>query len=480
MLGGIGLYLEKIYINGEWMTTEDTIEVFNPATKEKIGVVPNGGEKEAELAVSAAYAAFPSWSKLTAAERSKYLMKWSYLIEENLHALAEVMTNEQGKPLQEARGEIAYANDYIIWYAEEAKRIYGETIPATHPNKRIFVQKQPIGVVAAITPWNFPAAMITRKIAPALAAGCTTVLKPSEETPLTALKLVELAEQAGIPKGVINIVTGDAPTIANVWQKDRRVRKITFTGSTEVGKILMRGAAETVKKVSLELGGHAPFIVTANADLDKAVDGAIASKYRNAGQTCVCTNRIYADKSIVKEFTQKFAEKVSQLKVGNGLDDGVVIGPLINQEAMEKVNNHIEDAIQKGGTVYVGGHPLKDGKGYFFEPTVIVNATDEMFCMYEETFGPLAPITTFDTIEEVIARANNTPYGLAAYVFTENIKEAIQIAESLEYGIIGLNDGAPSAAQAPFGGFKESGLGREGSHFGIEDYLEIKYISLGL
>ncbi|KQL53900.1 succinate-semialdehyde dehydrogenase [Heyndrickxia shackletonii] len=474
------MYIEKMYINGEWLTSADTIEVFNPATKEKIGVVPNGGQREAELAVSAAFSALPSWSKRTAAERSKYLMKWSQLIDENLNTLAEIMTNEQGKPLHEAKGEITYANDYIVWYAEEAKRIYGETIPASHPNKRIFVQKQPIGVVAAITPWNFPAAMITRKIAPAIAAGCTTVLKPSEETPFTALKLVELAEQAGIPKGVINIITGDAPTIANVWQSDRRVRKLTFTGSTEVGKILMRGAAETVKKVSLELGGHAPFIVTANADIEKAVDGAIASKFRNAGQTCVCTNRIYVDKSIVKEFTQKFTEKVSCLKVGNGLDEGVVIGPLINQEAMDKVNNHIEDAIQKGGTVYVGGNPLKELDGYFFEPTVITDATDDMFCMYEETFGPLAPITTFDTIEEVVERANNTPYGLAAYVFTENIKEAIQIAESLEYGIIGLNDGTPSAAQAPFGGFKESGLGREGSHFGIEDYLEIKYISLGL
>jgi len=300
------MYIEKMYINGEWLAANDTIEVHNPATKEKIGVVPNGGEKEAELAVSAAYAAFQSWSKLTAAERSKFLMKWSQLIEENLDVLAEIMTNEQGKPLQEARGEITYANDYIVWFAEEAKRIYGETIPASHPNKRILVKKQPIGVVAAITPWNFPAAMITRKIAPALAAGCTTVLKPSEETPYTALKLVQLAEEAGIPKGVINIITGDAPAIANVWQKDTRVRKLTFTGSTEVGKILMRGAAETVKKISLELGGHAPFIVTANADLDKAVDGAVASKFRNAGQTCVCTNRIYVDKSIEKEFTSKF------------------------------------------------------------------------------------------------------------------------------------------------------------------------------
>lgn len=474
------MYIEKMYINGEWLAAEDTIEVFNPATKEKIGVVPNGGEKEAEMAVSAAYEAFKKWSKLTAAERSKYLMKWSQLIDENLNILAEIMTKEQGKPLQEARGEITYANDYIVWYAEEAKRIYGETIPASHPNKRILVQKQPIGVVAAITPWNFPAAMITRKIAPALAAGCTTVLKPSEETPFTALKLVELADQAGIPTGVINIVTGDAPTIANVWQKDRRVRKLTFTGSTEVGKILMRGAAETVKKISLELGGHAPFIVTVNADLDKAVDGAIASKFRNAGQTCVCTNRIYVDKRIEKEFTSKFAEKVSTLKVGNGMQDRVVIGPLINQEAMDKVKKHIDDAIQKGGTVYVGGNPIDETEGYFFEPTVIANAKDDMFCMYEETFGPLAPIASFDTVEEAIERANNTPYGLAAYVFTENMKEAVQIAESLEYGIIGLNDGAPSAAQAPFGGFKESGLGREGSHFGIEDYLEIKYISLGL
>ncbi|MBS4173072.1 NAD-dependent succinate-semialdehyde dehydrogenase [Bacillus sp. FJAT-49736] len=474
------MLIEKMYINGEWLTTDDVIDVYNPATKEKIGAVPNGGEREAELAVTAAYAALPRWSKLTAAERSKLLMKWSYLIEENLHILAETMTTEQGKPLHEARGEITYANDYIVWYAEEGKRIYGETIPASHPNKRIFVQKQPIGVVAAITPWNFPAAMITRKIAPALAAGCTTVLKPSEETPFTALKLVQLAEQAGIPKGVINVVTGDAPTIASVWQKDSRVRKITFTGSTEVGKILMRGAADTVKKVSLELGGHAPFIVTENADLDKAVAGAAASKFRNAGQTCVCTNRIYVDKKIAKVFSAKFADKVASLKVGNGLNDQVDIGPLINQEAADKVKRHIDDAIQKGGSLLVGGKQLSETDGFFFEPTVIENATDDMYCMTEETFGPLAPIATFETIEEVIKRANNTPYGLAAYVFTENIKEAVEIAEGLEYGIIGLNDGAPSAAQAPFGGFKESGLGREGSRFGIEDYLEIKYISLSL
>jgi succinate-semialdehyde dehydrogenase / glutarate-semialdehyde dehydrogenase len=474
------VYLEKMYINGQWVSTKETIEVFNPATKEKIGVIPNGGTKEAEMAVSAASAALPIWSKMTAAERNKLLMKWSYLIDENLNELAEIMTNEQGKPLHEARGEITYANDYIIWYAEEGKRIYGETIPSSYPNKRLFVQKQPIGVIAAITPWNFPAAMITRKIAPALAAGCTSVLKPSEETPFTALKLVKLAEEAGIPKGVINIVTGDAETIAGVWQKDDRVRKLTFTGSTEVGKILMRGAAETVKKLSLELGGHAPFIVTANADIDKAVEGAVASKFRNAGQTCVCTNRIYVQEPILKEFTEKFAKRVSALKVGIGLNDHVDIGPLINEEAIEKVNNHVKDAIQKGGTVLLGGHPITELDGYFFEPTVIANATDDMFCMFEETFGPLAPISSFKTIDEVLQRANNSPYGLAAYVFTENIKEAVRVTEGLEYGIIGLNDGSPSAAQAPFGGFKESGLGREGSHFGIEDYLEIKYISLGL
>ncbi|KOO37122.1 NAD-dependent succinate-semialdehyde dehydrogenase [Priestia koreensis] len=474
------MFLNKMLINGEWISTEKTMDVTNPATEEKIGSIPNGGAKEAQMAVDAASEAFTTWSKRTAEDRGRLLMKWFQLIEENIDELAEIMTTEQGKSLKEARGEIAYSNSFISWFAEEGKRIYGETIPASSPNKRLFVQKQPIGVVAAITPWNFPAAMITRKLAPALAAGCTVVLKPSEETPFTALRLAQLAEEAGIPKGVVNVVTGEAAPISEVWQNDGRVRKLTFTGSTRVGKILMSGASETVKKLSLELGGHAPLIITKRADMEKAVEQAVASKFRNGGQTCVCTNRIFVEESVAEEFTTKFTAKVAELRVGNGLDESTDIGPLINKSAVDKVKAQIEDAVQKGGEILTGGHALTDQKGFFIEPTVIKNATDDMLCMYEETFGPLAPITTFTDVDDAIRRANNSPYGLAAYVFTEDIKEAIHIVEALEYGIIGLNDGGPSAAQAPFGGFKESGLGREGSRHGIEDFLEMKYISLGL
>ncbi|MDP4163208.1 MAG: NAD-dependent succinate-semialdehyde dehydrogenase [Bacillota bacterium] len=473
------MFIEKNYLNGQWIETTDKLPVFNPATKEILGYIPSGGDQEAKQAADAAYKAFRSWSKKTAEERSKFLYKWHFLIEENLDLLAQIMTKEQGKPLKEAKGEIRYANDFVSWYAEEAKRVYGETIPASSNEKRIFVKKEPVGVVAAITPWNFPASMITRKLAPALAAGCTVVLKPSEETPYTALKLVELAEQAGIPKGVLNLITGDAAAIANAWQADTRVRKITFTGSTPVGKLLMRGAADTMKKISLELGGHAPFIVSSHADIEKAVDGAIHSKFRNAGQTCVCTNRIYVQETIAQEFIDQFTKKVSRLVIGNGLKEGVDIGPLINESAVKKVKAHIEDALRKGAQLAAGGKSIMEDKGYFMEPTVIVQATDDMICMNEETFGPLAPITTFKTIDEAIQRANNSPYGLAAYVFTENISEAMHVADSLEYGIVGINDGAPSTAQAPFGGYKESGLGREGGHFGMDEYLEVKYISLG-
>jgi succinate-semialdehyde dehydrogenase/glutarate-semialdehyde dehydrogenase len=466
-------------IDGEWIGTElSTFDVINPANGEVIASVPNGGKAEAKKAVDAAYRAFLSWSKKTAGERSALLYKWHQLIEEHKEEIGEIMTREQGKPLKEAIGEVNYANSFISWYAEEGKRIYGETIPASHENKRILVLKQPVGVVAAITPWNFPAAMITRKVAPALAAGCTVVVKPAEQTPLTAFKLAELAEKAGIPKGVINIVTGNPQEIGETWLADERVRKITFTGSTEVGKILMRGAADTVKKVSLELGGHAPLIVMDDADIEKAVSGAINSKFRNAGQTCVCANRIYVHETIAEDFTKKMAEAVRKLKVGNGLDQGVDIGPLIDENAVKKVEKHIEDAVEKGGKVVTGGKKADQNKGFFFEPTVITNVTDEMLCMNEETFGPLAPITTFQSVEEVIQRANHTPYGLAAYVFTENISKAIQIMEQLEYGIVGLNDGLPSVAQAPFGGFKQSGLGREGGHHGMEEFLETKFVSI--
>ncbi|KQU63741.1 NAD-dependent succinate-semialdehyde dehydrogenase [Rossellomorea marisflavi] len=467
-----------LLINGQQTGQDlDTIEVINPATSDVVATVPNGSTKEAKEAVDAAYEAFKSWSKHSAYERSELVRKWHDLIHENREDLARTMTLEQGKPLKEALGEIDYANGYISWFAEEGKRVYGEQIPATQRDKRMFVTKQPVGVVAVITPWNFPAAMITRKVAPALAAGCTVVIKPAELTPLTAFKLAHLAEEAGIPKGVINVVSGDSKTIGEAWTDDTRVRKLTFTGSTPVGKILMKNSADTMKKISLELGGHAPSIVTQDADLDKAVKGVVASKYRNAGQTCVCTNRIYVHESIVDEFTEKYVAEVKKLKVGNGLDEGVDIGPLIDDRAVDKVKKHIEDAVGKGAEIATGGS-VKEG--LFFEPTVLTGVTDDMLCMSEETFGPLAPITTFKTEEEAVERANDSIYGLAAYVFTENISRGIAICEQLEYGIVGLNDGGPSAPQAPFGGFKQSGLGREGGHQGMDEYLEVKYISVGL
>lgn len=457
-----------------------TIEVLNPANGDIVSTVPYSGGKEAAEAVDRAHEAFKDWSKKTAGERSSLLMKWHQLIEQSTEDLARLMTEEQGKPLKEAIGEITYANSFISWFAEEGKRIYGQTIPASHPDKRILVQKVPVGVIAAITPWNFPAAMITRKVAPALASGCTAVVKPAEQTPLTAIKLAELAEAAGIPKGVLQVITGDAAEIGDAWMKDTRVRKISFTGSTEVGKLLMRKAADTVKKISLELGGHAPFIVMEDADIQKAVHGLLASKYRNAGQTCVCTNRVYVHESIAAPFSAAFVDAVSNLKVGNGADEGTDIGPLIDSNAVEKVKKHLDDAIEKGGTLAYGGETLENSRGYFMNPAVITNATDDMLCMNEETFGPLAPIATFKTAEEVIGRANNTPYGLAAYVYTENLSQAFTLTDQLEYGIVGLNDALPSVAQAPFGGMKQSGLGREGSQIGIEEYLEVKYISIGL
>ncbi|OLN21567.1 succinate-semialdehyde dehydrogenase (NADP(+)) [Domibacillus antri] len=470
----------RMYVNGEWVNTEEQIEVVNPATLEVIATVPKAGKKEAAEAVDAASAALPGWKAKTAAERGALLMNWFRLIDEQKEEIGRIMTTEQGKPLAEAIGEVSYANSFISWYAEEGKRIYGEMVPAAASNKRIFVSKEPVGVVAAITPWNFPAAMMTRKVGPALAAGCTVVVKPAELTPLTAFKLVELAEEAGIPKGVINVITGDAAAIGETWMADSRVRKISFTGSTKVGKLLMKQAADTMKKVSLELGGHAPFIVTENADLNKAVTGLMGSKYRNAGQTCVCANRIFVHESVEAEFVEKLKKAVGELSVGNGLNEGVEIGPLINEAAVQKVKNQLDDAISKGASVEIGGEAISGEKGYFITPAVLTNVTDDMTCMIEETFGPLAPVTTYKTVEEVIKRANNSPYGLAGYVYSENISEAIAISEGLEYGIIGLNDGLPSVAQAPFGGMKESGLGREGGHWGIEEYLEVKYISLGL
>ena len=449
----------------------------NPATDEIVATVPKGGATEAAKAADAAYEAFTSWAALSVYERAELIWKWHRLIDDNKEELAKIMTEEQGKPLKEALGEMTYANGFLSWFAEEGKRVYGETIPASVSNKRLFVTKQPVGVVAVITPWNFPAAMITRKVAPALAVGCTVVIKPANLTPITALKMAELAEEAGIPKGVINVVTGKSSEIGETWLQDTRVRKLTFTGSTEVGKTLMRGSADTVKKISLELGGHAPAIVLEDADLNKAVDGIISSKFRNAGQTCVCSNRIYVHEAIQEAFIKKLVAKVKELKVGNGLEDGVDIGPLIDQNAVDKVQKQIDEAISSGAKLEAGGKSIS---GLFLEPTVLSNIDDSMLCMKEETFGPLAPIASFKTDEEAIKRANDSIFGLAAYVFTENITKGIKFTEALEFGIVGLNDGLPSVPQAPFGGFKQSGLGREGGHQGIEEFLEVKYISLGL
>ncbi|PGS50976.1 NAD-dependent succinate-semialdehyde dehydrogenase [Bacillus sp. AFS041924] len=471
-----------MYIDGTWVGTDHEYytKVTNPATGAVVGAIPTGGTYEAKLAVDAAHKAFKTWSKKTAEERYHLLMNWYRLIDEKKEEIARLMTIEQGKPLKEALGETVYANGFISWYAEEGKRVYGETIPASQPNKRILVRKEPVGVVAAITPWNFPAAMITRKVAPALAAGCTTVIKPATQTPLTALKLAELAHEAGIPKGVINVVTGKSTEIGDAWLKDPRVTKITFTGSTEVGKTLMRGAAENVKKVSLELGGNAPFIVMDDADLSKAAVGLVQSKFRNAGQTCICTNRIYVQESVAEKFTDLFTKELEKLKVGNGLEEGIDVGPLIDHSALEKVKTLVEDATKNGGKVVFCGNKPSEENGYYYAPTILTGIIDEMACMKEEIFGPLAPIATFKTEEEVIERANNSNYGLAAYVYTENLSRSFRITEALEYGIIGLNDALPSAVQVPFGGYKESGLGREGGHFGIEEFLEVKYISIGL
>ncbi|SFI65520.1 NAD-dependent succinate-semialdehyde dehydrogenase [Thermoflavimicrobium dichotomicum] len=469
-----------LLIDGEWVPAinKKSFKVTNPANGEVIGTVADGSADDAIKAIDAADRAFPVWAAKTAKERANILHKACVLMRERIDELARVLTLEQGKPLTEAKGEIMYAADFVEWYAEEAKRIYGEIIPASHPAKRLMVLRQPVGVVAAITPWNFPAAMITRKLAPALAAGCTMVIKPAEETPLTACKLMEIFIEAGVPAGVVNLVTGKDPqAIGQVLLSDPRVRKVTFTGSTEVGKLVMRQAADTVKKISLELGGHAPFIIFEDADIDTAAEQLLASKFRNAGQTCICTNRIYVHEQIADDFVEVFAKKVQQLKVGDGLSGEVDIGPLINEQALEKVNKHVQDAIAKGAKLVTGGKRI--GGHLYYEPTVLCHVTDEMLIQQEETFGPVAPIQTFEEEKEVIQKANHTPYGLAAYLFTKDLARAFRVAEALEYGIVGVNDGLPSAAQAPFGGMKESGIGREGGKAGIEEYLELKYISVG-
>ncbi|ANU27704.1 NAD-dependent succinate-semialdehyde dehydrogenase [Planococcus versutus] len=467
------------YINGEWTTTGDgKIDVLNPATGEILGSVPNGGEREATQAIEAAAAAFPEWSKTTAYHRAEVLMKWHDLLLEHKQEIGEILTKEMGKPLAEAIGEIEYSASFVSWFAEEGKRMYGRTIPATKEGKRIQINKQPVGVVVSITPWNFPAAMMARKMAPALAAGCTFVAKPAKMTPLTAVKMYELAIEAGFPKGVINLVTGSASKIGKVFTSHPDVRKLTFTGSTGIGKELMKQASETMLNLSLELGGHAPIIVLEDANMDLAIEGVMASKFRNAGQTCVCGNRIYVQQSIVEEFSKKLSEAASKLKVGNGLDEGVKIGPLVNKEGYEKVEKHVQDAVDKGAKVLVGGDGRTENNAYFYNPTVLTNATSDMLVMNEETFGPVAPIMTFETDKEAVQLANDTRFGLAAYFFTESMSRGTYISENLDYGIVGWNDGAPSTAQAPFGGMKESGIGREGGQEGLDAFLETKYVSI--
>lgn len=471
---------EKCYVNGAWTDADDggTIAVTNPATGEQLGTVPRMGAAEARRAVEAAHAAWPAWRKRTAKERSAILRRWFDLVMANQEDLAVLMTAEQGKPLVESRGEIAYAASFIEWFAEEGKRVYGDTIPQHQADKRIVVLKEPIGVVAAITPWNFPSAMITRKAGPALAAGCTVVLKPATATPYSALALAELGERAGLPPGVFNVITGASGPIGKELTTHPLVRKVTFTGSTEVGKQLMAQCASTVKKVSLELGGNAPFVVFDDADLDAAVAGAIASKYRNSGQTCVCTNRFLVQDGVYDAFAAKLAEAVGKLKVGDGLKADTQQGPLIDMSAVVKVEEHLADALAKGGRVLVGGKRHALG-GTFFQPTVVTEATPAMAVASEETFGPVAPLFRFHTEAEAVQLANDTAFGLASYFYTRDLARAWRVSEALEYGMVGLNTGLISTEVAPFGGVKESGIGREGSKYGIEDYLVVKYVCVG-
>ncbi|WP_439872557.1 NAD-dependent succinate-semialdehyde dehydrogenase [Rhizobium leguminosarum] len=469
------------YIDGVWTPGDATrtFDVLNPATGELLASLPDMGAAETRAAIDAAHAAQPAWAARPAKERSAILRKWFDLMVANADELAAILTAEMGKPFPEARGEILYAAAYIEWYAEEAKRIYGETIPAPSDDKRMIVIRQPVGVVGTITPWNFPAAMITRKIAPALAVGCTVVSKPAEQTPLTAIALAVLAEQAGIPAGVFNVIVGvDGPAIGRELCGNEKVRKISFTGSTEVGRILMRQCADQIKKVSLELGGNAPFIVFDDADLDAAVEGAIASKYRNAGQTCVCANRLYVQSNVYDAFAAKLAAKVAEMSVGDGFKPGVVIGPLIDAQGLAKVEDHVSDALAKGAKVLTGGKRI-DGAGTFFTPTVLTGVARGMKVAREETFGPVAPLFRFDTVEDVIQQANDTEFGLAAYFYAGDLKKVWRVAEALEYGMIGINTGLMSSETAPFGGIKQSGIGREGSRHGMEDYLEMKYLCMG-
>jgi succinate-semialdehyde dehydrogenase/glutarate-semialdehyde dehydrogenase len=475
------LFRSQAYIDGAWADADDgrTMMVTDPATGETIGAVPSMGAAETRRAIEAADRALPAWRALTAKDRAARMRRWYELMIEHQDDLARLMTTEQGKPLAEARGEVLYAAAFLEWYGEEAKRVYGDIIPGHQPDKRVLVLKQPIGVTAAITPWNFPSGMITRKAGPALAAGCTMVLKPASQTPYSALALAELAERAGIPPGVFSVVTGSAAQVGGELTGNPIVRKLSFTGSTEVGSQLMAQCAKDIKKVSLELGGNAPFIVFDDADLDAAVVGAIQSKYRNNGQTCVCANRLYVQDGVYEAFAAKLQAAVAKLKVGGGLEDGVTIGPLIDEKAVLKVEEHIADAVSKGARIVSGGL-RHDRGGLFFQPTILADVTDDAMVAREETFGPLAPLFRFREESDVIARANDTQFGLAAYFYTRDLSRTFRVGEALEYGIVGVNTGIISSEAAPFGGVKSSGIGREGSKYGIDDYVEIKYMCLSI
>lgn len=472
------LFQTGYFVDGVWKTLDNTFDVTNPATGEVIAKVAKAGKKETEEAIAAAARAFPAWRAKTAKERSTILYRWYSLIIENKTWLGQLMTSEQGKPLKEAEGEVEYAASFIQWFAEEAKRANGEIIPQIKPGSRILATREPIGVVAAITPWNFPMAMLTRKLGPALAAGCTGVIKPANNTPLSAFALVQLAKKAGVPDGVLNAVAGTTAEISDAIMASPQVRKISFTGSTAVGKTLVRNAAETMKKVSMELGGNAPYIVFDDADIDAAVEGAIANKFRNAGQVCVSVNRFYIHEAVYDAFVNKLAERVNALKVGNGIEEGVVVGPLIESAAVDKVREHVEDAIAKGATALAGGKAHALG-GNFWQPTVLTNCSDSMKLASEETFGPVAACFRFTTEDEVIHRANDTPFGLAAYFYSQNLQRVFRVSQALEAGMIGVNECAVSTELGPFGGVKESGLGREGSVLGLEEYLEVKTLHLG-
>jgi succinate-semialdehyde dehydrogenase/glutarate-semialdehyde dehydrogenase len=478
------MQMHKLFINGEWVdaVSGERYQVINPSTQDAVSSAPYGDDQDARQAVQAAGDAFAGWAATPAKERAAVMMKISELMLERKEELAHMISLEMGKPIRESRGEVMIAAEYVSWNAEEAKRVYGKTIPGSVKQKRLLSIRQPVGPVAAITPWNFPLSMVTRKIAPALAAGCTIVLKPASQTPGSAVQFFQIAEEAGLPKGVANLVMGSSGKIGNHFLSNPLIRKITFTGSTEVGKQLLKGAADQVKRVSMELGGHAPFIVFEDADLEKAADGAIASKFRNAGQTCICANRIYVQESVVEEFTRIYKQKVEAMVIGSGLDDNTELGPIVDKKGLEKAQQHIHDAVSKGAVLISGGEILTEGhleKGNFLSPAILTNVNEEMAIATEETFGPVAPIFTFQTEEEVLAKANNTQYGLASYFYTNDLGRVIRVYEGLEYGIVGVNDPVPTTVQGPFGGVKESGMGREGGPNGLDDFLETKFVSIG-